>query len=408
MINKKRILVIYAPGGNGHKSGAKMIQESLKRRYPEHEVIVKDAIEVGHAFLKFSLSIYDNILKFDPKYVKYGFNFLNVIQSDRSLTPLFPKAVEKLGNMLREINPDMIVSVHSGINYFIVETMKELGWHGVRPFMIVCTDLTDNFLSTWVNQQADLMVGFLESSKREIIKHGMPERRIKVLNGPPVNPIFMDNNLSKAEARTKFDLDQDMFTVMIMSGGIGLNTIYTFTKQLVNSSLPVQLIVCCGKNEKLKAKVDKLVKHSKKTVKVFGFSDQIHNMMDASDVIVTKPGPGVIAEAIVKELPIVLDGLSETMPQEFGNIEYVLSNGVGKKVGELSKFHNHIASFIYNQDELPTMRANMKRLRQTESSAKLADLISRIAIEGVTEELLDEPELKEVDRVEALKAFINK
>ena len=80
------------------------------------------------------------------------------------------------------------------------------------------------------------------------------------------------------------------------------------------------------------------------------------------------------------------------MPQEAGNVEYVLSNGVGKKVGELNKFHNHIASFIFNGEELEKMRANMIRLKKTESSAKLADWISRIANEGVTEEFLNEKE----------------
>lgn len=398
MTAKKRILVLYAPGGNGHKSGAKMIQETFRRRYPEHEIILKDAVEVANLVLKFALSIYDNILKFDPKYIKYGFNFLNNINTDKALLPMFPSVMTAIKGLLEDVQPDMVISVHSGINYFVNEAIKELGWKGKVPFTIVCTDLTDNFLASWVNPEADLMVGFLDITKKQIVEYGMPERRVKVLNGPAVNPLFMDNAITKEEARVKYGLDKDTFTVMIMSGGIGLNTIHTFTKQLVNSSLPVQLIVCCGKNDKLKAKVDKLVKHSKKNVKVFGFTNEIHNLMDASDVIVTKPGPGVIAEAIVKELPIVLDNLSEIMPQEYGNVEYVLGNGVGKKVGEISKFHNHIASFIYNEEELPAMRANMKRLRQTESSAKLVDLLERIAREGVTEEVLNDEVVLRADK----------
>lgn len=384
----KKIFVLYGPGGNGHRSGAKMIKEAFKRKYPDHEVIIEDVIEIANLVLKFSLSAYDQLLKADPKYIKYGFHLLNTLQTDKALTPLFPKTIGLLADRIKSINPDMVVSVHSGINCFIVEAMKKLGIYGKTPFTIVCTDMTDNFLNSWVNPEADLMIGFLEETRRQLLEYGMPAEKIKILGGPAVNPVFADNTLTKPQARKKFGLEEDTFTVLIMSGGIGLKTIHTFAKQLVNSSLPVQLIVCCGKNDKLKQKVDKLAKYSKKSIKVFGFTDQVHNLMDASDVIVTKPGPGVIAEAIVKELPIVLDGLSEIMPQEAGNVEYVLSNGVGKKVGELSKFHNHIASFIYNEDELPNMRANMKRLKQTESSGKLVDWLARVTREGVTEEFM--------------------
>lgn len=387
-MSKKKILVLYGPGGNGHRSGAKMIKETFARKYPDHEVIVRDVNEIANMVLKFALGLYDNLLKVDPKFVKYAFKFANNINTDKALTPFFPGTVNILAKWLEDINPDMVVSVYSGINNFIVKAMKQLGWHKKRPFVIVCTDLTDKFLSSWVHPEADLMVGFLEQTKEQLIEYGMSPEKIEVLGGPPVNPLFSDNTLTKAGARKMFGLQDDVFTVLIMSGGIGLKTVYTFTKQLVNSGLPVQLLVCCGKNEKLKAKVDKLVKHTKKTVKVFGFTDQVHNLMDASDVMVTKPGPGVIAEAIVKELPIVLDNISEIMPQEFGNVEYVLSNGVGKKVCELSSFHNHIASFIYNDEELPKMRGNMKRLRKTESSEKLADMLFQVVTEGFSSEFL--------------------
>lgn len=384
----KKIFVLYGPGGNGHRSAAKMIKETFKRQYPDYEVIVEDVVDIANLILKVSLNTYDQLLKADPKYVKYGYHLLNAMDTDKVLTPLFPRTINLLANKIKEIQPDMIVSVYSGINWFIVEAMKQLGIHGKVPFTIVCTDLTDNFLKSWVNPEADLLIGFLDITKKQLLEYGMPPEKIKVLGGPPVNPIFSDNSMTKAEARRKFTLDEDVFTVLIMSGGIGLKTIYTFAKQLVYSSLPVQLIVCCGKNDKLRKKVDKLAKYSRKNVRVFGFTDQVHNLMDAADVIVTKPGPGVIAESIVKELPIVLDNLSEIMPQEAGNVDYVLDNGVGKKVGELSKFHNHIASFIYNEDELPTMQANMKVLRQTESSTKLINWLERVAREGVTPEFM--------------------
>ncbi|GIW21619.1 MAG: hypothetical protein KatS3mg068_0626 [Candidatus Sericytochromatia bacterium] len=81
--------------------------------------------------------------------------------------------------------------------------------------------MTYNFLKTWGNENADLHITFLEEAKQQLIKYGFNENKIKVLNGLPVNPVFMDNSLTKEKARELFKLDKDLFTVFIMSGGVG-------------------------------------------------------------------------------------------------------------------------------------------------------------------------------------------
>eukprot|EP01054_Gregarina_sp_Poly1_P009227 Gregarina_sp_Poly_1__9226@NODE_569_length_7491_cov_137_215517_g446_i0_p1_GENE_NODE_569_length_7491_cov_137_215517_g446_i0NODE_569_length_7491_cov_137_215517_g446_i0_p1_ORF_typecomplete_len657_score71_51MGDG_synth/PF06925_11/9_7e43Glyco_tran_28_C/PF04101_16/0_11Glyco_tran_28_C/PF04101_16/1_6e14Glyco_trans_1_4/PF13692_6/1_1e04Glyco_trans_1_4/PF13692_6/5_7e03Glyco_trans_1_4/PF13692_6/0_00032Glyco_trans_1_3/PF13528_6/1_9e02Glyco_trans_1_3/PF13528_6/0_0051Glycos_transf_1/PF00534_20/0_086_NODE_569_len len=60
---------------------------------------------------------------------------------------------------------------------------------------------------------------------------------------------------------------------------------------------------------------------------VFGFSNNIDEIMAASDLIVTKAGPGTIAEAMTRGLPILL---SSYMPgQEEGNVSFVLEGNFG-------------------------------------------------------------------------------
>ena len=43
-------------------------------------------------------------------------------------------------------------------------------------------------------------------------------------------------------------------------------------------------------------------------VKATGFIDNIHEYMAACDAVVTKAGPGTIAEALISGLPILLNG----------------------------------------------------------------------------------------------------
>ena len=63
-------------------------------------------------------------------------------------------------------------------------------------------------------------------------------------------------------------------------------------------------------------------------VKVKGFVDDMPDWMAACDCIVTKAGPGTIAEALISGLPLVLSGFIPG--QEEGNIPYVVDGGVGE------------------------------------------------------------------------------
>lgn len=60
---------------------------------------------------------------------------------------------------------------------------------------------------------------------------------------------------------------------------------------------------------------------------LYGFSDEIPKLMHASDILLTKAGPGTITESIVSRLPIVL---YDFLPgQEEGNLLYVVENRAG-------------------------------------------------------------------------------
>ena len=57
-----------------------------------------------------------------------------------------------------------------------------------------------------------------------------------------------------------------------------------------------------------------------------GFVDNMPEWMTAADTIVTKAGPGTIAESLICNLPILLN---EFVPcQEHGNVPWVIDNGV--------------------------------------------------------------------------------
>jgi 1,2-diacylglycerol 3-beta-galactosyltransferase len=102
---------------------------------------------------------------------------------------------------------------------------------------------------------------------------------------------------------------------------------YDITRRLDAAQLPLQLILICGRNEELAAKFN--AQQWRMPLKVIGFTKEIHKLMRAADFLIGKPGPGSIAEAMVRKLPVLIECNAWTLPQERYNAEWVAEKRVG-------------------------------------------------------------------------------
>lgn len=69
------------------------------------------------------------------------------------------------------------------------------------------------------------------------------------------------------------------------------------------------MVVICGRNQKLQERLRaRPAGAGHPLLHVRGFVDNIHEWMGACDAIITKAGPGTIAEALIAGLPILLNG----------------------------------------------------------------------------------------------------
>jgi 1,2-diacylglycerol 3-beta-galactosyltransferase len=102
---------------------------------------------------------------------------------------------------------------------------------------------------------------------------------------------------------------------------------YDITEKLDAAGLPLQLILVCGRNDEL---AGKLRAHEwRMPVHIVGFTKEVHRLMRAADFLIGKPGPGSIAEAMVRKLPVLIECNAWTLPQERYNAEWVKEKGVG-------------------------------------------------------------------------------
>ena len=98
-------------------------------------------------------------------------------------------------------------------------------------------------------------------------------------------------------------------------------------KHLDHSDLPVQLILLCGRNERLARSLKELDKRIPMFIE--GFTTEVPYYMHLADFMIGKPGPGSISEALAMGLPLIVQRNASTLPQEKYNARWVLENEVG-------------------------------------------------------------------------------
>jgi 1,2-diacylglycerol 3-beta-galactosyltransferase len=127
--------------------------------------------------------------------------------------------------------------------------------------------------------------------------------------------------------RKELSLRPELTTAIVLFGGHGSKVMYDITRRLDAAQLPLQLILICGRNEELAAKFN--AQAWRMPVKVIGFTKEIHKLMRAADFLIGKPGPGSVAEAMVRKLPVLIECNAWTLPQERYNAEWVAEKRVG-------------------------------------------------------------------------------
>lgn len=173
----------------------------------------------------------------------------------------------------------------------------------------------------------------LQSS--QIVQHGLPVRRGFWVDKDAVDestqkqidlrsklPFFATERsdlrtTAKSETientlREKLGLQSELPTCLVVGGGDGMGGIVEIASALgkelgSRSSEPTsQMVVVCGKNQQAQASLDKIKWGDGVNVCVKGFVSNMDEWMKAADCLVTKAGPGTIAEACICGLPCML------------------------------------------------------------------------------------------------------
>ncbi|HEY0831564.1 MAG TPA: glycosyltransferase [Candidatus Dormibacteraeota bacterium] len=319
-----RVLILFSDTGGGHRAAARALTDALKLLDPTCIVTVADPlIGQGPTVVRRLASLYSPVIQRSRAAWGAVYHTSNTRAAFAAIRAVFGRGVRNaVSDLLKIHDPDVVLSVHPLLNHISHQAIRK----GARPraLMTVITDLVD-FHRGWTFSRADLVIAPTDLARKVALRRRVPADRIKLL-GLPVDLRFRPPAPGEKQAlRRRFGLDERRFTVLVMGGAAGVGHLIQQVRALAWEPYQWQLVVVAGRNEKLRRRLDEL-RFATPTL-VLGFVDYMPELMRACDMVVTKAGPGAIAEALATGLPLIITGF---LPgQETPNVDYVVDSGFG-------------------------------------------------------------------------------
>lgn len=319
-----RVLILFSDTGGGHRAAARALTDALKLLDPSCVITVADPlIGQGPVIVRRLASLYSPVIRRSRAAWGAVYHSSNTQPTFAAIRAVFGPPVRRvLRHLLKENDPDVVLSVHPLLNHVAHQAIRKSG--RPRALMTVITDLVD-FHRGWTFSQADLVVAPTEGARKVALRRRVPPDRVKLL-GLPVDLRFRPPAPGEKQAlRRRFGLDEHRFSVLVMGGAAGVGHLAAQVRELTVEAHPWQVVVVCGRNEKLRRRLNEITVAT--PMLVLGFVDFMPELMRACDLVVTKAGPGAIAEALATGLPLVLTGF---LPgQESPNVDFVVESRIG-------------------------------------------------------------------------------
>lgn len=324
----QRILILMSMTGGGHRASALALKAGFEHEFPGRYAVDIVDILTEHTFwpLNHSPQIYSLIATEAPWLWGVAYSTEHTPTLTRSAVRLAGRLSQgHISAALDRYKPDLVISVHPLAQEI---TLHVLARRPARsPFVTVVTDLA-SVHPLWLTPRVDALYVASAEAQAAARAAGLPPTRTHLL-GLPIRPAFAEPPLPRPQLRAQLGMDPLLPAVLLMGGGDGVGPVQAIAaavdKAFAAQGVQAQIVVICGRNEGLRSQ---LAAHTwANPAHILGFVDNVADWMHACDAVVTKAGPGTIAEACACGLPILLSGFIPG--QEEGNVTYVVSHGAG-------------------------------------------------------------------------------
>ncbi|OHB69733.1 MAG: hypothetical protein A2W23_02205 [Planctomycetes bacterium RBG_16_43_13] len=362
-----KILILSVTAGAGHNRAAEAIKAEATLSFPHIKAEYYDALDFSSKLFK-TLYSQSYVFMVNRTPSLWGLLYHEMEKgkerkkTDKIVNTYDKHAYPKLIKLIKRIEPDFIICTHFlPVNVILAHSIN-------IPIGVVVTDYDVHKL--WVNK--DLSVYFVASDevKWQLKKYGVRESNI-VVTGIPIHPTFRRSK-DRKELLAKFGLKDGVTTILLLSGGFGMEKVEDAFEVIANAAQDCQILAIAGKNEKLKNKLSAIAK-GYPNCKVYGFVTNIDEFMQVSDIAITKAGGLTTSECLVKELPMII--VSPIPGQEERNCDFLLESGAAVKAKNIELLDYKLKSLLDNTSSIRRMREATLKIAKPNAAKDIIEYI---------------------------------
>ena len=363
------ILILSASTGGGHMKTSNSIKSYIEDKDKTINIKVIDSllyinpilnktVTNGYIYLATKIpKLYGVIYDLSNRETRFS-NFVSKLNSSFS---------ERLLPLIEESIPDIIITTHP-FPTEMISILKDKGLVDI-PLLCIMTDYAPH--KTWINKKVDAYVVSNDDMLEKMKCDGVAEESIYSY-GIPISEEFFQYS-DKIRIFKDQSLNPNLPTILMMAGSFGVNTILETYKNILEIDKDFQIIVVSGKNKKLYNQFEKIINNKTKLVY---YTDKISELMQISDLVITKPGGLTITEALACNIPMLL---FEAIPgQEEENANFLIKHKMAKKLEDKNSCIKAISELLEDKNKLINMKIACEGFDKKECSENIFSLIKKL------------------------------
>jgi processive 1,2-diacylglycerol beta-glucosyltransferase len=368
---RRGILFMYASPASGHQKAAEAVINAMADLDPRIKCDGVDTVGRAHPMIGRIVSkMYIGMLKHTPEIWDFLYDNPTVEEATREIREIINLiSANKVYSILKQYRPRCIVCTQA-VPAATLASLKRRGKLKI-PLVGIVTDYGVH--SYWLSRHIDFYMVADEEIKRKMVRQGIRESHILV-TGIPIDPSFT-TRVDKSIERIRMGLDPYRPTILVMGGSRGLGPLADVVGAIRKVPAPHQVIAVAGNNKRIQKNLAKYFGDDPR-VKILGFTKHMSRLMDASDILISKPGGLTTAECLAKGLPLIM--FKPIPGQEEYNAKFIQRHGAGEMAETLDQLAAAVKNFLTHPDHMHTVGENARLIGRPYAAYECAQALLKI------------------------------
>ena len=366
----RNILIPLMDAGSGHRKPAEAIGEAIERLYPGrfNVTIVDPGSEMGLLTDWYLKKSWDIALSY-PFLADLGFFMVQLPISKYYLSTLFYFFKKKGAEYIYKSSPDIVFATHFfWLSIGVYSRKKYQTQNGVAGYLIDPHML-------WQEKGVDKLYYDSRLLKGDKILRPLKKEQLQECSFPVHHKFSEIKKQDINKLRNKYNLLPDRVTLLTSQGGEGIGKIEKYIRALCKSDLSLNLLCVCGRNQKLKERIKRLSKRASSGINlmVFGYVENIEELVYISDTVLGKGGPSTTFEAMTLNKPMIYSHWVTYTEKPL--IKYIVSQRAGWYTPSVKSFMDLMHDIVKTPDTLKKREAGCRKLSFRSGTDDIARMV---------------------------------